>query len=148
MKQRQGLGPSTKVGKAHLQFEKLLVELSKRDLPYGVTASINKDIEEVNSIPDSGDMLLRGIKEKQAGIVKLVEQELKLVPKSHYRNLWLAVGMSSIGLPIGAAFGLALGNMAFLGLGLPLGLAIGSAVGARMDQKALEEGRQLDLQIK
>lgn len=31
---------------------------------------------------------------------------------------------------------------------IPIGLAIGMAVGTGMDKKALEEGRQIDLEIK
>ena len=52
------------------------------------------------------------------------------------------------GIPIGAAFGLSLNNMAFLGIGLPIGMSIGLAMGARMDNKAKEEGRQLDIELK
>jgi hypothetical protein len=44
-------------------------------------------------------------------------------------------------------FGIGLDNMAFLGLGLPIGLAIGAVLGLRMDKKAFEEGRQLDVKI-
>ncbi len=139
---------NTRESKAYLQFEKLLSELSKRNLPDEVLASINKEIEEINSISVSGSILMKEVKKKQTGILKLVEKDLKLVPKAHYRNMWLAGGLSAIGLPIGVTFGLALGNMAFLGLGLPIGLAIGSAVGAGMDKKAFEEGRQLDVEIK
>ena len=31
---------------------------------------------------------------------------------------------------------------------MPLGMAIGIAIGAGMDKKALEEGRQLDIEIR
>lgn len=31
---------------------------------------------------------------------------------------------------------------------IPLGMAIGIAIGAGMDKKALEEGRQLDIEIR
>ena len=77
-----------------------------------------------------------------------MEKEHKMVTKNHYRNTWLAQGMAAFGIPLGVAFGTSLGNMAYLGIGLPIGMAIGSAVGKRMDKKALEEGRQLDLELK
>ena len=80
-------------------------------------------------------------------ILKLIEKEQKLVPKNIYRNRWLAIGMSAFGIPFRVAFGISLGNMAFLAIGLPLGMAIGIAIGAGMDKKAFEEGRQLDLEI-
>ncbi|WP_210465778.1 hypothetical protein [Rufibacter roseolus] len=148
LNQRPDLGENTRESKAYLQFEKLLSELSKRNLPDEVLSSINKEIGEINSISVSGSILTKEVKKRQTSILKLVEKELKLVPKAHYRNMGLAGGMSAIGLPIGVVFGLTLGNMAFLGLGLPIGLAIGSAVGAGMDKKAFEEGRQLDVEIK
>jgi hypothetical protein len=52
--------------------------------------------------------------------------------------------MSAFGLPLGVAFGAALGNMAFLGIGLPIGMSIGIALGNGMDTKAKNEGRQLE----
>jgi len=33
-------------------------------------------------------------------------------------------------------------------IGLAIGMAIGMAIGTGMDKKALEEGRQIDLEIK
>ena len=78
----------------------------------------------------------------------MVEKELKLVTKNHYRNTWLAIGMTAFGIPLGIAFGGSLGNMAFIGIGMPIGMAIGIAVGTEMDKKASENGKQLDLEIK
>jgi hypothetical protein len=49
--------------------------------------------------------------------------------------------MDAIGIPIGVVFGSILDNMAYLSIGLPIGLATGSS----MDQKALKEGRQLNV---
>ncbi|TKB95969.1 hypothetical protein [Pedobacter cryophilus] len=137
-----------KLKELYLQFELLLSEIRKKEVPDLIIISINKDIEELNSIASSGNELRKILKKKQTGIIKLLEKELKLVPKNYYRNLWLALGMSVFGLPLGVAFGTIIGNMAFLGIGLPIGLAIGIAVGTGMDKKAFKEGRQLDLEIK
>ena len=71
-----------------------------------------------------------------------------MVPKNYYRNMWLALGMSVFGLPIGVAFGASIGNMGLLGVGLPIGMAIGTLVGSQMDKKALKESRQLNIEIK
>ncbi len=136
-----------KLKEAFSQFEKLLAELRKRDLPDSLVESINQDIEELNSTSVSGDELRKMLKIKQTGIIKLLEKELKLVPKNYYRKLWLALGMGAFGLPLGVVLGASFGNMAFLGIGLPLGMAIGIGVGTRMDKKALEDGRQLDVEI-
>lgn len=88
------------------------------------------------------------MKRQQTEILKFVEKELKIVPKNYYRNLWVALGMSAFGLPLGVAFGLSIGNMGLMALGLPIGMAIGVLVGSSMDKKALEQGRQLDIEIK
>ncbi|WP_026897471.1 hypothetical protein [Daejeonella oryzae] len=132
----------------YLQFEKLLSEMRKRDLPDSLVLSVNHDIDELNSISGSEAELRKTLKRKQTTIIKSLEKDLKLVPKNYYRNIWLAVGMAAIGIPLGVAFGASVGNMAFLGIGLPIGLAIGIAIGTGMDKKAFEEGRQLDLEIK
>jgi len=75
----------------------------------------------------------------------LLEKELKIVPKGYYQNLWIALGICVFGLPIGVVFGTSLDNMGLLGIGLPIGVAIGYVLGSRMDKKASEEGRQLDV---
>ncbi len=56
--------------------------------------------------------------------------------------------MAAFGIPLGVAFGISIGNMGLLGIGLPIGMVIGMAVGSVMDKKAVESGRQLDLEIK
>jgi len=87
------------------------------------------------------------IKKKQWNILKRVEKELQLVTKNMYRNRWMAIGMAVFGVPLGAAFGILMGNMAFVGIGIPIGMVIGMSIGAAMDKKAQEENRQLDLEI-
>lgn len=87
------------------------------------------------------------IRKTQASILKLIEKELKLVARNHYRNTWLAIGMAAFGIPLGVVFGKSLGNMGLLGIGLPIGMVIGIAVGSVMDKKAFEAGKQLDFEM-
>lgn len=94
---------------------------------------------------DDANRLRKKINKVYFKIVNLVVQKVKLVPKQYYQNLWLAVGMSAFGIPIGVAFSVALDNFAFIGLGLPIGLSMGIAVGVGLDKKAEKEGRQLDV---
>ena len=148
LNQKPDIEKNVKLKKVYIQFEKLLFELRKKDLPDGLVMSINEDIEKLNSTIASGDELRKVIKKIQTKIIKKLEKEVKLVPKNYYSYLWLAIGIASFGVPIGVAFGAMLGNMAFLGIGLPIGLAIGFLVGYEMDKKAYEEGRQLDVEIK
>ncbi len=137
-----------KLNEIYAQFKKLLIELENRELPEEIVVSINKDIDEINSITNSGNDLRKQIKQKLQRIIKLLEKDLKLVPRNYYRNMWMALGMAVFGIPMGVAFGTSLGSMAYLGIGLPIGLAIGIGVGDGMDKKALNEGRQLDIEIK
>ncbi|MEO7978023.1 hypothetical protein [Flavobacterium sp.] len=132
----------------YIQFGEFLNQLRKKSLPQNIIGSVNQDIEELNATSFTADDFRKLIKQKQAKIIKLLEKELKIVPKNYYRNIWLALGMSAFGLPIGVAFGVSIGNMGLLGVGLPIGMAIGTLVGSRIDKKAFEEGRQLNIEIK
>jgi len=132
---------------SYSQFDKLLMELRKKELLHEIVNSINNGIDLINSISESEKELRKQIKKTQSSILKLIEKEHKLVTKNHYRNTWFTLGMI-FGVPLGAAFGTSLGNMGLIGIGIPIGMVIGMAVGSGMDKKAFEEGRQIDLEIK
>jgi len=137
-----------KMNELYVQFKKLLTDLENRELPDEIVVSINKDIDEINSIDYTGNEVLKQFKQTLLRIIKLLEKELNLFPKNHYRNLWTMLGMAVFGIPMGVAFGTSLGNMAYIGIGLPIGLAIGIEVGDGMDNKTYNEGRQLNIEIK
>jgi len=128
-------------------LENLIKELNTKELPLEIINAINRDFEELNSYSGSNKDLLKLLRKKQTEILQLLEKELKLVTKGHYRNLWMSVGMAAFGLPMGVAFGISLGNMAFIGVGLPLGIAIGMAYGTSLDTKAQENGKQLKVEV-
>lgn len=142
------IGQDKKLKNKYVYFEKLIDELKKREMPSEIVNSINQNIEDINSFSGSNKDLRKQICKSQSNILKLLEKELKLVPKNLYRTRWMAIGMSVFGVPLGMAFGASLDNMAFLGIGIPIGMVIGMAIGAGMDKKAFEEGRQIDLDIK
>lgn len=148
LKERQNISDNIKLSRIYVQLGELLKELKNKELTPEIIKSINHDIEELNSTFLINNELRNLAKRKQTKIIKVVEKELKIVPKNYYRNLWLVVGMSAFGLPIGVAFGLSIGNIGLLGIGLPIGMGIGIAIGSGMDKKAFEEGRQLDIEIK
>ena len=148
LKQRPELEKGSKVEQAFLQLQKLLSELKSQDLPAATTNFVNAKVEEINGLSNSDKELRKKIKKEQSAILKRVEKDVKIVPKNYYQNLWLPLGMSAFGIPLGVTFGLSMGNMAFLGIGLPIGMAIGYAYGSALDKKAAEEGRQLDVKIK
>ena len=134
--------------KAYTQLNHLLYALKTKMLPSETSNIIDQAINEINAIADSDRLLIKKVKEKQNAIIKLLEKKHKIVPKNYYRNLWMVVGMSAFGLPIGVAFGMSIGNIAMLSISMPIGMAIGIGVGSSMDKKALEEGRQLDFEVK
>ena len=143
---RTSIEQDKKLTKRSACFEKLITELKKKEIPPEIVNTINQDIEEINSFSGSNKDLLKQLRKAQVRILKLIEKELKLVPKNLYRNRWMAIGMSVFGISFGVAFGVSLGNMAFLGIGIPIGIGVGIAIGAGMDKKAFEDGKQLDLE--
>ncbi len=147
LEKRQNIEQNKKLMSSYTSFWKMISELKKKEIPSEIVNSINQFIKDINSFSGSNKDLLKQMRKSRISILKLIEKELKIVPKNLYRNRWLAIGISGFGVPFGVAFGVVLGNMAFLGIGLPIGLGIGMAIGAEMDKKALKEGRQLDLEI-
>ena len=135
-------------GKSQMEITKLsrlLSELKKRELPESVVTFVNVKVEEINSTSLTGKPLEKFLATKVTEILKLLEKELKLVPQHHYRTIWMLMGMSSFGLPLGVVIGMSIGNIALLGVGLPIGMGIGIALGVSLDEKAKKEGRQLNL---
>ena len=137
-----------KVENSIAQFKKLIEILNSKNLPENIVEKINSEISVLNSSEAIGNSFSHLLKKKQNAITKLIEKELKLVPKNYYRNLWLVLGMTVFGLPLGLAFGLSIGNLGLLGIGLPVGMFIGLLVGSLLDKKALESGKQLEIELK
>ncbi len=148
LKENENVSNDMKVSQYFNQLDLLLNELRNREIPVKIIESINSDLEEINATLLVGKMLLRLLKKKQLKILKLLEKELKIVPKNYYRNLWLVLGMSAFGVPFGVAFGTSTGNMGLIGIGFPIGMGIGIALGAGLDKKAFNEGRQLNVELK
>ncbi len=146
-KERPGLAQNKKLQKRYALFNTLVEEIKKRDLPEPIVATINTEIDALNAMSDTDASLTKKIRSAQLNMLRLLEKELKLVAKNHYRNMWFAIGIGAFGVPIGVAFGVSLGNMGLIGLGMPLGLVIGMAVGMAMDNKAKENGNQLDVDL-
>src|SRR5690606_30235183 len=122
----------------------LITAIEQKKIPQAQQQKINEILAGVNNFRGPDPELLKQLNSAQAAIIKLLDQELKLVPQNHYQLQWLVLGMAAFGIPMGIAFGFALGNLAFLGIGLPIGMGIGVAVGTSKDKQAKEEGRQLD----
>ena len=148
LKNRVDFSNDEKLNRTYAQFGELLNELKKKELSQDIYKLINESVDTLNVTTLNGTQLTKLLKQKQTAILKQVEKTHKIVPKNYYRNLWMLLGMSAFGLPIGAAIGSVSGNMGVLGAGLPIGMGIGIAVGMLMDKKAINEGRQLNIEIK
>ena len=148
LKQNENAAKSAKSNLHHTHIEYILRDLDGRDLPDYVIKSINADVEEINSTDKTDYALYKLLKKKQREIVTLLEKEMKIVSINHYRNLWMVIGMSAFGIPIGVAFGISIGTMGMMGIGLPIGMGIGIGLGISMDKKALADGRQLSIEVK
>ena len=128
-------------------LNELIQELNYRELPPEVVVVMNIEIDRLNTLPENHHRLLAGIRAVKRKLLKSALEDLELVPKNYYRNMWLAIGMTAIGLPLGVVFSSVLDNVSFISIGLPMGLAIGVGIGTFYDKKAEEENRQLELEI-
>lgn len=126
------------------KFQNLLGELGERQLTEEVVMGINEHIQAVNEVTVSAKVFSRELSKRQAKILTILQKKLKLVPKHYYRNLWMVLGMSAFGIPIGTVMGAVRGNMGLIGIGLPIGMCIGIAVGSFMDANAKKEDKQLE----
>lgn len=147
LNKRSGLDKNKKLSRAFTQFSELLKVLRKRELPENIVVAINEGVSDVNSVSGSDKEVRALISKTQSNILKLLEKELKIVAKNHYRYIWLAIGIGAFGVPFGVVFGASMDNMGLLGVGIPIGMVIGMAIGSSLDKKAFEEGRQLDWEI-
>ncbi|WP_297764122.1 hypothetical protein [uncultured Muriicola sp.] len=142
---RKGIQDQKKLAKKYARFKKLIDELRKRDLAPEIISSLNEKMESLNAISDTDKQLSSLLRKTQNSILKILQKELKIVPKNYYRNLWMGMGMVVFGVPIGIALSAGINNYGMLGAGMAIGLGIGLAVGSEMDRKAGEEGRQLNV---
>lgn len=139
--------PNEKLARSYHHLQALIRELYQKAAAKDLDPIVMPEVESLNALPQDvkEKELGSAINKSQAKILEKVEKELKIVPREYYQNQWLAIGMAAFGIPMGVVFAMALGNMAFFAIGLPLGLALGLANGQRLDAKAKDEGRQLEL---
>jgi len=148
LKDREDISGDIRFNDYYHQLQGLLNELKNRKVPAKISKSIDSIINDINSTSYTGNELMKLLKQKQTEIVTLLEKDLNLVTKNHYRNRWLGFGMGFFGVPLGIVIGMLVSNMLWFPIGLPIGLVIGLVIGFGLDKKASKEGRQLDVEIK
>ena len=134
-----------KIKQKYSYFEKLIEAISQKDLPDDITLKVNQEVELLNASKGTEKQLKEQLSKSKMKLYKLLEKEVKIVPRSFYSTKWLAIGMAGFGIPLGIIFGISMDNMSLIGIGLPIGFTTGIAIGRRLDQKASDEGRQLDI---
>lgn len=136
----------SKSHRCHNHLVRLNDILQTKQLSDETISQLNKEfkiiVHDSNKPPKE---FRKTLHKKTYSIFKIIEKNHKLVPKNYYRNQWLALGMAMFGVPFGMMFGLALDNLAFLGIGLPIGMSIGIAIGDSKDKEAEKNGLQLDI---
>ena len=132
-----------KVAQCHKTIGELLADASAHELSDEVVTLINAQVTAANAATGEVKEVRATLLKAKRGITNILIKKLKLVPKGHYRNIYMPLGMAGIGIPMGVAFGAAMDNMGLLGLGLPIGMMMGIVIGTLMDKKAADEGRQL-----
>lgn len=145
---KENIEKAYKLKDRFLSLSELLAALRQKSIPAEQAEKINRHVDSVNKFSGTNQEFSKKISTEQKSILKIVINELKIVPVNYYRNLWTALGMSAFGIPFGVVFGLLVGNMAFLAIGLPIGMGVGVVLGSNMDKKAATEHRQLDVVIK
>lgn len=129
------------------QFCDLLLCIEKKTLTTETEQFLISEIEQLNQITIERNYF-KQLRASQKRILDLLEKKLQIVPKNHYRNQWMVLGMTAFGLPFGVVFANAIGNLGFMGIGLPIGIGIGIAIGTAKDNKTASQGKQLDITLK
>lgn len=136
-----------KLTKKFTSLTNLIFEAGKHSLPDDLVIQINSQIDQIAEFSGSTKETIKILENFQKELLQKLKSDFMLFPKNHHRNLWMALGMTTFGIPIGLTIGISLDNLALLALGLPIGMSIGIAVGTSLDQKVKNEGRQLDFNL-
>lgn len=89
------IGNTPKLEATYNQFDTLLLDLRKKEIPSQLIDRINTGINEINSFRGSGTDFGKFIKMKQSTIVTLLAKEVKIVSKNYYQTIWMSMGMAA-----------------------------------------------------
>lgn len=145
---RPELAQEKRLSERYQNFNQLTSELELKEVPLNIITEINEAIDIQNKLEANKNAVLKAYRNMQSKIVKLLEKELQLVPLHHYRNKWMIIGMSVIGVPFGIVYSRILDNPAMMSIGIPMGMGIGVMIGSHKDKKAFESGKQLNIELK
>ena len=139
------LSQNEKLQKSFDKTQSLIEDLNQRELPEDTKAAVQAEIDRLNADTSEPKAYTKSLSKAYNNIVKRVQKDAGLSPKGYHKTLWMTLGMTIFGLPLGMMFGFMQENMGLLAIGLPLGMGIGLAIGAGLDEKAAKEGKQLSI---
>lgn len=137
-----------RLAKAVARFNNLLNAIKTHEIPEAIIGEIIEKIHKIEVSKDDSKQRIQMIKYERDSILKMMEKELKVVPKSHYKRKYMVIGMAAFGIPLGVVYGSIFDNYAFIGVGLPIGMSLGIAIGSEKDKKVFKQGNQLDFEMK
>ncbi len=124
----------------HLKI--LISEIENKGVPEEVCYKINYQIDKMNSFANKKEGILnRQLEITYYRILYILRRDVGIIPENYYRNLYLALGMSVFGLPLGALIASFLENTSYLIFGMLFGLAVGIVIGSKKDQIADKENK-------
>lgn len=129
-------------------FQDLIDAINSKNLSAETAELVQNKVQYLNSLEVSSKPFLKELKKVKKDILEVLQKKQKLVPENYYTSLWMALGMSVFGLPIGMVISSFTGKISFIAIGLPLGMTIGSFYGAHLDKKAVKENGILRLRKK
>lgn len=124
-------------------FQELINAINSKALSPETVKMVQEKVRHLNSWEGSSKSFLKELIKVKKEVLEILQKKQKLVPEKYYATLWMPLGMSVFGLPIGVAISALTGKISFIGIGLPLGMAIGSFYGVYLDKKAEKENRIL-----
>lgn len=100
---------------------------------------------DISNTIQSGEYSVGKITKLKNSLSQTLNKKYGLTIKGYYQSLWMVLGMSAFGIPLGTILGLSLDNFGLFGIGLPLGMVVGIAVGAQKEKKAEAAGTVLEV---
>ncbi len=136
-----------KVERSLRQYNKLLKLLQDKPLETETIDFITNQVKSIESLNLQLKNSSRKIKKSKQQLLSYLQKNEGIYPKNHFITLYMAVGMTAIGLPAGILLSFLVNNTAFLGVGLPIGLSIGLALGHQKDLQIKAKGKQINYAV-
>ena len=129
------------------RFDQLLQEVHRMELPPEVIVELNTELEKLELLSAFDKKFFKQLKKSKAVLLTILYQEVRVVSKNHYRDLWIALGLFAIGIPLGIFLMFFLNGSSAIAIGIALGSAMGIVIGNNLDRQAEAEGRQMTIRL-